>query len=170
VVRAVQNYHMDDRGWIDIGYHYLIDKYGKIYQGRPDNVVGAHVADYNTGNIGISAIGSYHLVDITPALQTALENLLAWLCYKYNISPDTIKGHRDYAATECPGQYLYDRLPQIRTKVQEMLAAPSVGGIVVPADKFVLLAPYIGLASTMLVATVATAIYATRVKRRKEKR
>jgi len=121
VVRAIQRYHMDERGFIDIGYHYLIDREGRIYEGRPEGVVGAHVAGQNTGNIGVTIIGNYEEADVTPASQAALEALLAWLCYKHGIPVDAIKGHRDYAPTTCPGKYLYARLPEIKESVRARL-------------------------------------------------
>jgi len=119
VVRAIQNFHMFTRKWCDIGYHFLIDKDGNIYEGRPLWAVGAHVKGHNTGNIGVSVIGNYEYTDINEKQLNALINLLTWLCYKYNIPIENIKGHGDYnPATKCPGKYLYKHLPEIREMVK----------------------------------------------------
>ncbi|MBA7647606.1 hypothetical protein ES703_55382 [subsurface metagenome] len=120
-VRSIQNYHMDKKGWIDIGYHYLIDSQGRIYEGRPAGVVGAHVRGHNTGNIGIAVIGNYENEDITSTQQKAIEDLGVWLCSTYSISTDRIYGHRDFASTTCPGKYLYNRLSKIRSNIKSRL-------------------------------------------------
>lgn len=117
VVRAIQRYHQEERGWCDIGYHFLIDKDGNIYEGRPIWAVGAHVKGHNVGNIGISVIGNYEEVDINEKQLKALVDLISWLVYEYKISLGNIKGHRDYANTLCPGKYLYARLTEIRRRV-----------------------------------------------------
>ncbi|MBN1774435.1 MAG: N-acetylmuramoyl-L-alanine amidase, partial [Deltaproteobacteria bacterium] len=59
-VRSIQHYHMDTKGWCDIGYHFLVGTDGSIYEGRPLQMVGAHVGGHNTGNIGVSFIGCFH--------------------------------------------------------------------------------------------------------------
>ena len=59
-VKAIQEFHQDGRGWSDIGYHFLVDLSGNIYQGRPEIVIGAHVGGANTGNIGVCMLGCYH--------------------------------------------------------------------------------------------------------------
>ena len=56
----IQDFHQNGRGWNDIGYHFLIDRAGNIYQGRPETVIGAHVGGENTGNIGVCLLGCYH--------------------------------------------------------------------------------------------------------------
>lgn len=119
VVRAIQRYHQDERKWCDIGYHFLIDKEGVIYEGRPLWAIGAHVRDHNKGNIGISLIGNYEEVDVNEKQIKALVDLVSWLVYEYKIPLKDIKGHRDYADTLCPGKYLYTRLPEIRRRVAQ---------------------------------------------------
>jgi len=121
-VRSIQNYHMHNNGWIDIGYHYLIGSQGNIYEGRPVDVVGAHVGGYNTGNVGIAVIGNYQNEDINQRQQRGIEELGAWLCSNYSISPQRIYGHRDFSSTVCPGDYLYDRLPDIRSNIENRLS------------------------------------------------
>mgnify|MGYP000737020289 CR=1 FL=1 len=117
VIRNIQNYHQENRGWCDIGYHFLIDKDGLIYEGRPVWAIGAHVKNHNTGNIGISVIGNYEEVDINEKQLKALVDLVSWLVYEYKVPLGNIKGHRDYSNTLCPGKFLYARLPEIRRRV-----------------------------------------------------
>lgn len=121
--RLVQNIHMNGNGWSDIGYHYLIDQQGKIYAGNPVDRMGAHVANGNTGNIGISFLGQFHppersiqAIQPSEASLKAAGRLIAWLADKYNInvSTTTVMGHRDQNSTACPGDNLYAKLAKIR--------------------------------------------------------
>lgn len=125
-IRGIQRYHQEKRGWIDIGYHFLIGPEGVIYQGRPETVSGAHVIP-NHGKVGICVIGNYQGEDeLTPQTREALIKLLAWLGSTYGIDPGThLQGHRDWMSTDCPGDQLYQQLPEIRVAVRE---AMDVGG------------------------------------------
>jgi len=60
MIKSIQNYHMDERGWCDIGYHFLVDRDGNIYEGRPLSALGAHVAGHNQGNVGIAVLGDFN--------------------------------------------------------------------------------------------------------------
>ena len=148
-VKHIQRLHQEGNGWADIGYHFVLDGVGNIYQGRPymENislsekprlVVGAHVADHNSANIGVCLLGCFHPETnastcndvLTVSLETALVQLFAFLCEHYEMVPTNIKGHRDFTSTACPGSNLYPRLPEIRLLVQQRLstvttAAPS---------------------------------------------
>lgn len=114
-VRQVQKFHMDSNGWSDIGYHFLVDQQGRIYAGNPENRIGAHVGNNNTGNLGISFLGNYETLQPTDAQLRAAGQLIRHLANKYNIplNASKIKGHRDYNATACPGRLLYPRLGTI---------------------------------------------------------
>ncbi|MFW5966141.1 MAG: N-acetylmuramoyl-L-alanine amidase [Persicimonas sp.] len=116
--KSVQNYHMDKRGWLDVGYHYMIDKQGKIYQGNPVDRQGAHAYGHNVGNIGIALLGDYENNEPHQAQIDAVGKLMRQLADKYGIEvdQDTVSGHRDLGSTVCPGQALYDRLDQIIEK------------------------------------------------------
>jgi len=117
IVKSIQIYHQENNNWCDIGYHFLIDRWGNIFEGRPLWAVGAHVAKHNMGNIGISLIGNFEEQPPSNASIKALIDIISWLVYKYNISLNNIKGHRDFANTLCPGKYLYNLIPEIRRKV-----------------------------------------------------
>ncbi|MBU0728002.1 N-acetylmuramoyl-L-alanine amidase, partial [Patescibacteria group bacterium] len=121
--------HTISRGWGDIGYNYIIDPLGNIYEGRygGDKVIGAHALCYNNGSLGIAVIGNYDEDDVPePALQ-ALITLVAQKTKQYGIGPNetsvfrgqklaNILGHRDVRPTACPGKKLYDLLPTIRER------------------------------------------------------
>lgn len=112
-------------GWAGIGYHYVIHKDGTIDRGRPLATVGAHAEGHNYNSIGINVTGNFEEEIPTDAQLQSLEQLIAALCRLYGITPtdQTIIGHRDVNSTDCPGRYLYAKLPQIRQDVRTMLQA-----------------------------------------------
>lgn len=131
-LRIIQRYHQKGRGWIDIGYHFLIDGAGRIWQGRPEGAVGAHVRNKNEGNVGVSLMGSFHPPkDMKPTAEQmrSLFLLARWLVAAYAIDPQTIRGHRDQQATDCPGDTLYARMDDIRREATPpALARAGVAG------------------------------------------
>lgn len=122
--RHVQNIHMNGNGWSDVGYHYMIDQQGRIYAGNPVDRMGAHVANANSGNIGISFLGQFQppsalgirAIQPSDASLRAAGKLIRYLADKYNITVTDakVKGHRDQGSTSCPGQNLYNKLGTIR--------------------------------------------------------
>jgi hypothetical protein len=122
-VRGIQNYHMDTRGWCDVGYHFLIGVDGTIYEGRPLEKLGAHTGGQNTNNIGIAFIGCFHPgcswgpTSPPEAAIQAAGRLLATLSdiYGFDVSASAVKGHRDMpgASTDCPGDNLEARIGDI---------------------------------------------------------
>lgn len=107
-VREIKRWHVEDRGWSDIGYHYLIDRDGTVAAGRPMERDGAHVQGHNTGTIGISLFGGHGSSEndafeknFTPEQDKALRKLLADLQDRYGFTKVT--GHNQYAAKACPG-------------------------------------------------------------------
>ncbi len=135
LMRAIYYYHTITRGWGDIGYNYVIDRQGNIYEGRAGGaeIVGAHAAYYNVGTIGISLMGNFQIEKPTPQQVKILTLLLADHSNRYNIPlgrstywlgkhTPNISGHRDVAkkghGTSCPGNNLHKLLPQIRKKAK----------------------------------------------------
>lgn len=119
-VRFIQDFHMNGRGWNDIGYHFLIDAAGNIFQGRPENVIGAHTENANTDNIGIAFLGMYHPPRNDKVTRESLDAFLRlgrYLIKKYGIDPNSLKGHRDYKSTDCPGDELYALRAQLRKEL-----------------------------------------------------
>jgi len=126
-VRNIYLWHAIGRGWGDIGYNYLIDPNGNIYEGRygGEGVVGAHAGKANTGSIGIAIMGDYENNDVPEAAINSLAKLIAEKSAIHGIDPagysefrgkllPNVIGHRDVMATTCPGKYLYAKLDIVR--------------------------------------------------------
>ncbi len=133
-LRSIHYYHAISRGWGDIGYNYLVDYLGNVYEGRKggENVVGGHAYQYAYGSAGICSMGNFSLETSTPEAIGALVWITAWA--GRNLDPlgkkdfhetpncPTICGHRDVVSSSCPGDGLYADLPYIRTAVAEVIA------------------------------------------------
>jgi flagellar hook assembly protein FlgD len=152
LVRAIYAYHTKSLHWNDIGYNFVIDRFGTIYEGRyggiTRGVIGAQVGGFNTGSTGISVIGTFTEAVAPQVAVTALERLLAWKLSLGDLDPqgtaeltcgltdkfkkgDTvtfpvIAGHRDANYTVCPGDQLYALLPAVRADVAERLSPAPV--------------------------------------------
>lgn len=130
-VRNIYYWHTVTRGWGDIGYNYLIDQQGNIYEGKygGDSVVGAHAGRGNVGSIGIAVLGNYEDEDVPDNVLKSLTALIKAKVEKYGIDPlgasafrgenmPNIGGHRDIMSTTCPGAKLYAQLPALRLAVR----------------------------------------------------
>lgn len=129
-VRNIQRYHAVQRGWGDIGYHYLIDKKGNIYEGRAggEMVIGGHSREINKVSIGIALIGNFQENNPPEAMMQSLISLLEEKADYYNLdvsgvdnydgnSYPVLGGHSDYSATACPGVHNYQLLRALRGMV-----------------------------------------------------
>ncbi|NDJ62429.1 MAG: hypothetical protein GYB67_14975, partial [Chloroflexi bacterium] len=145
-VRAIWQFHAISRNWGDIGYNYLIDPNGVMYEGRAggDDVIGAHFSCINANTMGVAMMGTYTSETPTAAALATLEQLLAWKIDQRGLDPlgmswhnggqhvlSTIAGHRDSissalacGATSCPGNALHAIIPLIRDGVAERVANP----------------------------------------------
>jgi uncharacterized protein with LGFP repeats len=141
VIRSIYRYHVKSMGWRDIGYNFLVDKCGNIYEGRAGGaakaVMGAHTHGFNSNTMGIAVLGSYDTTKPASAAVKAIAKLTAWKLGLYGINPrgktyltsgggnlypkgknvrlNVISGHRDGFATQCPGQKLYSKLGTARS-------------------------------------------------------
>lgn len=131
IIRGIYSYHVRSRGWADIGYNFLVDRFGRIWEGRAGGVdrpvVGAHTAGYNNYSFAMSAIGNYDITQPSSAMINAYGALFAWKLSLHGVSASAtsqvlgtkkfkaINGHRDAGSTACPGRYLYAQLGTIRT-------------------------------------------------------
>jgi hypothetical protein len=121
---------VQSRGWNDIGYNFLIDRFGTIWEGRYGGmdrpVVGAQTLNHNAYSFGASAIGNFDVVAAPSAVAAAFTRLIAWKAQVHRFNPAgsatmgghtlaAVSGHRDAFATICPGRYLYAKLPAIRS-------------------------------------------------------
>ena len=96
------------KGWGDIGYHYIIDRNGRLWEGRPINWQGAHVKDCNPGNIGVMCMGNFDRQAPSQAQVAALNRHLTWLMKNYRVNMAHLRTHQEWpnAATACPGMNL----------------------------------------------------------------
>lgn len=121
-LRSIQKSHQDGRGWADLGYHYLIDGEGRIWEGRARKWQGAHAGNehLNRGNLGICLMGNFELYQPTAAQLRALKSLLNWGCDKWQIPKRRVQGHHDVrvagglSGTLCPGTKLNTWLEHYR--------------------------------------------------------
>lgn len=134
-IQFIQDYHQNSKGWIDIGYHFLIDPSGDIFEGRPVLAVGAHVANKNTNNVGISIMGNYHPPvnnELTTATINSIITLVRYIKDLYGIKENEFYGHRDLGNTDCPGDIIYSKLGEIRKEIFEI--QPSTSSKAVPVE------------------------------------
>ncbi len=158
IVRGIEVYHVKGNGWNDIGYNFLVDKYGQVFEGRyggvDKNVIGAHAEGFNTGSFGVALIGTYSSVAPSAAAKTALANVLAWRLDVAHVDPlstltfdsggnarfpvgtpvflRAVSGHKDTGFTSCPGALLYAQLGALARQAVATglpkLYAPTVQG------------------------------------------
>jgi hypothetical protein len=103
-LRGYQTYHMDDRGWPDIAYHFLVDLDGHVFEGRDPAYRGDTATEYDpTGHFLVCLDGHYDTQEPSPAQLAATADILAYATVRYDVDPATLGGHRDYASTSCPG-------------------------------------------------------------------
>ncbi len=153
IVRGIYYFHTHTNGWCDIGYNFLVDAYGQVFEGRwggiTSAVIGAHAGGFNTNSTGVAVIGNFQSTALPGPAYGALRGLLAWkLGYhhvnansviqvvagdfngsKYpagtTISVPTISAHRDVDETDCPGDVAYGELGQLRVDVQHDIEAAA---------------------------------------------
>ncbi|MBA2359470.1 MAG: N-acetylmuramoyl-L-alanine amidase [Actinobacteria bacterium] len=136
IVRGVYAYHVRGNGWDDIGYNFLVDRFGQVFEGRygglERNAIGAHALGFNKGSVGVALLGRYDGTQVSPAARNALVQLLAWRMDVAHVNPVSntsfvsagnpkyrkgapiwlraVSGHRDTGYTSCPGSLLYGQL------------------------------------------------------------
>ncbi len=159
LIRGFYRFHVLSRGWFDLGYNYLVDRYGRIYEGRSggitNNVRGAQVAGFNTGSAGVALIGNYSSASPTKAQLAALRDVVAWRLDLAHVDPlstsrlisgggdryaagtvvpvKAISGHRDVGSTTCPGAVMYAKLPALRAEVAALSMLRIYDPVVGPA-------------------------------------
>jgi len=127
-IKNIQIWGMRERKWADVPYHYFIDGFGNIIEGRNIFTAGETNTSYNPeGHILISIIGEYHKRQKLNSEQyNSLIKLIAHLCNQFKINPNSIRGHRDYCKpgeTDCPGDNIYQLIEnkQIINDVERIL-------------------------------------------------
>jgi len=145
LVRADYLYHVQSRGWDDIGYNFLVDRFGQVFEGRAGGVdqpvVGACTAGFNTGTSCVALLGTFTAAKPPGPMVAAVTGLLAWKLDLDHVDPlattvltsagggtsrygkgtrvrlRTVSGHRDTSYTACPGDAAYAMLPSLRAAV-----------------------------------------------------
>lgn len=141
IIRSMQAYHMDANRWSDLGYNFIVDKFGGVWEGRAGGtssaVVGAHAQGFNTGSVGVSVIGEYTGVNASQQALEGVSKVVGYRLQEYGVNPQhrvnfvsggsnkfptgrvvnlpTVIGHRDVGQTECPGR-IYNNLGSIRKR------------------------------------------------------
>ncbi|MCA1711193.1 MAG: N-acetylmuramoyl-L-alanine amidase [Actinobacteria bacterium] len=154
MLRSIYAYHVQSNGWSDIGYNYLVDRFGRVWEGRYGGitraVIGAHTGGFNTDSFGTSLLGDYTTEVPSAATLTSLEQLFAWKLGSYYRDPigqatlrsagggtskypagtyhtfDVVSGHRDAGNTSCPGNATYARMSMIRAAIDDFVGASFV--------------------------------------------
>jgi hypothetical protein len=154
IVRSIQAFHMEGNNWCDIGYNFLVDRYGQIFEGRAGGISrqvrAAHSgnAKVNELTMGVSLMGTFGKAAPTSAMKASTARLVAWRFSigrvpakgKVSIGGETldrIAGHRDVRSTECPGQYVYSWLGAsggLRDTVAKIVASGGYGGSPAPTQ------------------------------------
>lgn len=156
-IRADYAYHVKARGWSDLGYNLVVDKYGGIWEGRAGGLgratVGSHSAGFNTGTLGVSLLGDMSTAAPTPQAVAAMARVSAYAAGTWQFDPTgsvvltsggsptfsrgtrvtlgRVHGHRDTGRTACPGA-LYDRLGEVRAGAARLLGpAPRLLSVTV---------------------------------------
>ena len=142
IIRGIYAYHVKGNGWSDIGYNFLVDRFGRLWEGRYGGitkaVLGAHTGGFNVDTFAVSAIGDYEKAAAPPVMVDSIARLMAWklsLTYRdpnattvltsegggtsryragTRVTFNVVSGHRDAGNTECPGKNLYAQLGTIR--------------------------------------------------------
>ena len=150
LIRGMYRYHTKSLGWSDIAYNFLVDRFGRIWEGRAGGIArpvrGAHTLGFNSKSCGIAVIGNFDQVKVPDGVVRAVAAVAAWKLDRYGRRPRgsitvrsegsdkyrdgamatlrVIDGHRDTNDTSCPGSNLYKRLPDIRARTHELMTAP----------------------------------------------
>jgi hypothetical protein len=153
LIRGMYRYHTQSLGWSDIGYNFLVDRFGRAWVGRAGGagrrVRGAHTLGFNHTSTGVAVIGNFESQRPPRGVVRTIARLAAWKLHRDDRDPrgrirvtsqgsdkypegqrvrlPVIDGHRDTNDTACPGQRLYDRLPAIRRQAENRIEA-STGG------------------------------------------
>ena len=144
ILRGIQAYHMDGRGWSDIAYNFVVDKYGTLWEGRAGSlespVIGAHAAGFNTDTVGIMVLGDFVGTEPSAASLEGVSQIAGWRLGTYGVEPSgsttyisngnprfpagtpvnmaNVVGHGDTGYTDCPGS-ISSHLGSIRARASQ---------------------------------------------------
>lgn len=117
-IELIRNGHRG-KGWADIGYHFVIDRSGRVWEGRDLRFQGAHVKDQNEGNLGILCVGNFDQQTPSMAQLAALDRHLRICRAKYKVKASSVLSHQEWASakTACPGRNLQSKMSGIRRAI-----------------------------------------------------
>jgi hypothetical protein len=128
-IEQIRQSHVVGRGWADLGYHYVIDPAGRIWEGRSIRYQGAHVKDQNENNLGVLVMGNFDQQTPTPAALAALDRFLAGQMQQYRIALSAVRTHMERAPTACPGRNLQQYMVRTRSGGGNLLALATRAGL-----------------------------------------
>lgn len=110
-LKGNQEFHQRDKGWSDLAYHFLVDRWGRLWQGRDVNYRGDSATTYDLKDRAlVCLIGDFEKEELTDEQWNAFVNTLAYLCKKYRVKPAEITMHKQLAPTTCPGKNVVPRI------------------------------------------------------------
>ncbi|MEM6392559.1 MAG: peptidoglycan recognition family protein [Planctomycetota bacterium] len=115
-LEKIRRIHTQDRAWADIGYHFIVDRSGRVWQGRELKYQGAHVKDQNENNIGVLVLGNFDKQSPSREQTASLVGLLKRLQSAYRVPTARIRTHQEYNPTSCPGKVLQAQMVAIRKR------------------------------------------------------
>jgi hypothetical protein len=162
ILRGIYAYHTQSNGWSDIGYNFLVDRFGRLWEGRYGGidkaVMGAHTGGFNVDTFAVSAIGNFDKVPAPAAMTSAIARVLGWKLSLFHRNPNgtttltstgggtsryaagtkvtvnVVSAHRNVGYTSCPGSNLYAKLSTIRTAVAAGIGVSLINPAVTPAS------------------------------------
>ncbi len=115
-IEQIRQVHTRDRGWSDIGYHYVIDRAGRVIEGRSAAYQGAHVSENNPHNLGVLVLGNFDRQRPTAAQLASLSRFTKALTVSQRVAATRVRTHREIKPTVCPGRYLQASIDQLRSQ------------------------------------------------------
>jgi hypothetical protein len=116
-IEKIRKYHTGEKRWGDIGYHYIVDRAGRVWEGRPIQYQGAHVSQNNEHNVGILVLGNFEKQSPSSAQLKSLYGTVATLTKQYKIRTKMVRSHREINPTTCPGKNLQSKMSGLRRYV-----------------------------------------------------
>jgi hypothetical protein len=128
-IEQIRESHVMGRGWADLGYHYVVDPSGRIWEGRSTRWQGAHVKNQNENNLGVLVMGNFEVQTPTSAALASLDRFIASQMQRYNIAMGAVRTHQERAPTECPGRHLQAYMIRTRSGSGQLYAMASRAGL-----------------------------------------
>lgn len=121
-IEQIRQSHVAGRGWADIGYHYVIDPSGRVWEGRNVVYQGAHVKDNNENNLGILVLGNFDRQTPSAAALSSLDRFVAAQMGRYGVPINRVRTHQEINPTECPGRALQSYMVRTRSGGGQLMA------------------------------------------------